>query len=160
MIYCSLNDKRVGNWKAAECARQRFSLPHLLWSYVAFYPVGTGDFFLVVATFCEWIWPLSPVWQRVEEWMECYLHSLYPLSLLWYDLLQYGERYLVLIWSTINRGHMMAQLVEALCYKPKGCGFDSSWSDKFFFDILLAALWPWGRLNLLQKWVPGIFPGG
>ena len=26
--------------------------------------------------------------------------------------------------------------------------------------ILLAVLWPWGRLSLWQKWVPGIFPGG
>jgi hypothetical protein len=25
--------------------------------------------------------------------------------------------------------------------------------------ILLAALWPWGRLSLLQKWVPGIYLG-
>jgi hypothetical protein len=22
-------------------------------------------------------------------------------------------------------GHMVAQLIEALCYKPEGCGFDS-----------------------------------
>ena len=30
----------------------------------------------------------------------------------------------------------------------------------FFIDIiLLAALCPWGQLSLLQKWVPGIFPG-
>jgi len=35
----------------------------------------------------------------------------------------------------------MAQLVEALCYKTEGRGFDSL---QFFVDILPAALWSWG----------------
>ena len=34
-------------------------------------------------------------------------------------------------------------------------------SLEFFIDIiLLAAIWPWNWLSLLQKWVTGIFPGG
>jgi hypothetical protein len=29
--------------------------------------------------------------------------------------------------TTTPEGHAVAQLVEALRYKPKGCGFDSRW---------------------------------
>jgi len=42
----------------------------------------------------------------------------------------------------------VAQLVEALRYKPKG--------RRFYSRFLLAALW----LTVKQKWVPGIPPGG
>jgi len=44
----------------------------------------------------------------------------------------------------------VAQLVEALRYKPEGHGFKFLMlSLEFFIDIiLLAALWPWGWLSL------------
>jgi len=47
-------------------------------------------------------------------------------------------------------GYAVAQLVEALCCKPEGRGFDSPMvSLEFFIDIILpAALLPWDRFSL------------
>jgi hypothetical protein len=43
-------------------------------------------------------------------------------------------------------GDAVAQLVEALRYKPEGRGFDSRMVSLEFF--LSVALWPWSRLSL------------
>jgi hypothetical protein len=42
--------------------------------------------------------------------------------------------------------------------KPMGRRFKSR--IRWIFSILPTALWPWGRLSLKPKWVPGIFLGG
>jgi hypothetical protein len=43
----------LGNWKATECERQRFSVPHQFWSYLAFYPISIRGFFFAATTVCE-----------------------------------------------------------------------------------------------------------
>jgi hypothetical protein len=39
---------------------------------------------------------------------------------------------LYVTWIYASRGHAVAQLVEALRYKPEGRGFDSRWCDRNF----------------------------
>ena len=53
-------------------------------------------------------------------------------------------------------------VVKVLCYNSEGRWFGPSWCQWIFHwhKILLIALWPWDRLSLWQKWVPGVFPGG
>jgi hypothetical protein len=38
----------------------------------------------------------------------------------------------ILIFYTVEVARAVAQLVDTLCYKPEGCGFDSQWYHWIF----------------------------
>ena len=56
--------------------------------------------------------------------------------------------------------HFRSLIANTLCRVLHFCWYKDLVSLEFFIDILPTALWPWGGLNLWQKWVPGMFPGG
>jgi hypothetical protein len=59
-------------------------------------------------------------------------------------------------------GDRGSTVVKVLHYKSEGGWFDPRWChwNSSLTWILLITLWPWGRLSLWQKWIPGVFPGG
>jgi hypothetical protein len=56
----------------------------------------------------------------------------------------------VILGTTIPCGHVVAQMIEALCFRLEGVSFNF-WSGQSIFSIyliLLATPWPWGLLSL------------
>jgi hypothetical protein len=58
----------------------------------------------------------------------CLCHNTY------WDIpaLKSQNRYFIVSWFRKNTKHAVAYLVEALCYKSEGHGFDSRWGNRIF----------------------------
>ena len=74
----------------------------------------------------------------------------------------YSIWYRHILWVAVRCIRRPTTVVKVLCYKSEGRWFDPSWCQWIFHwhKILPITIWPWGRLSLQKKWVPGVFPWG
>jgi len=86
---------------------------------------------------------------KIQRSLSCYTYGFVPI------LLQFH-------FTLFTVGTAVAQWLRCCATNRNVAGSNPAGVIGIFHwhKILLIALWPWGRLSLYQKWVPGVFPGG
>ena len=102
------------------------------------------------------------LWETFETF-KCILNTLFEMKLVCELCKHWALKcYRIYICLSYKNGDRSSTVVMVLCYKSEGRWFDPNWCHWNFYwhKILPIPLRPWGWLSLLQKWVPGVFPGG
>jgi hypothetical protein len=116
----------------------------------------------LVKNVCIFIGRMRELWNASSySWKICHDKHLRLSGNLWRCPIYDGAQFMTvpnLLWYPIYDG---TQFWAGTRWRGRSRVRFPMLSLEYFIDIILPiALWLWGRLSLLQNWLPGIFSGG